>query len=85
LRLRWIALVALPVWQLAAFVSAAFLIVPASVFAFTRFFQVEKRIDEWQPLRRYMYAGAGFFALSILLRYATAGVWRLLLERWTVH
>jgi hypothetical protein len=85
LNLLQIALVALPVWHLSAFVSAAFFIVPASVLVFTRFFHLEKRIEDWQLLRRYMYAGAGFFALSILLRYATAGVWRSLLERWTVH
>ena len=84
LNLLQIALVALPVWQLSAFAAAALLIVPASVFVYARFFHAEKRIEEWQRLRRFMYAGAGFFALSILLRYATAGVWRSLLERWTV-
>lgn len=84
LNLIQIALVALPVWQLSVFVAAAFLLVPASVFFFTRFFHVEKRIEDWQHLRRYMYTGAGFFALGMLLRYSTADVWRSLLERWTV-
>ena len=85
LNLIQIALVALPVWQLSVLVAAGFVIVPASVFVFARFFHTEKRAEEWERLRRYMYAGAGFFALSILLRYAAAGAWRSLIERWTVH
>jgi hypothetical protein len=85
LNLVQIAFVALPVWQLSLFVSAAFLVVPASVFVFARFFHIETAIEDWRRLRRYMYAGAGFFALSILLRYAAAGAWRSLVEKWTVH
>lgn len=84
LNLLQIALVALPVWQLSAFVAGAFLLVPSSVFVFERFFHIERRMGDWQRLRQYMYAGAGFFALSILLRYAAAGAWRSLVERWTV-
>jgi hypothetical protein len=85
LNLIQIALVALPVWQLSSFIAAAFFLVPASVLVFAKFFRVEVRIEEWQRLRRYMYAGAGFLALGILLRYATAGVWRSLIERWTIR
>lgn len=84
LNLIQIALVALPLWQLSAFVAGALLLVPASVFVFERFFHIERRVEDWQHLRQYMYAGAGFFALSILLRYAAAGAWRSLVERWTV-
>jgi hypothetical protein len=79
-----IALVALPVWQLSALVAAAFFLVPASVLMFPRFFHVESHVEDWQRLRRYMYSGAGFFALSILLRVAVAGALRALVVRWTI-
>jgi hypothetical protein len=79
-----IGLVAIPVWQLSLFVAGAFLVVPLSVFVFEKFFHIDKRADDWALLRRYMYVGAGFFALSVALRYAAAGVWRILLEKWTV-
>lgn len=78
------ALVALPVWQLGLFIAGAFFIVPAAVFVFERFLGAEKRLEDRGRLRLYVYVGAGFFALSILLRYATAGAWRTLLDRWTV-
>ncbi len=79
-----IGLVAFPVWQLSLFVAGAFLLVPASVFVFDRLFHIEKRMEDWAHLRQYMYAGAGFFALSIFLRFTVAGAWRALVERWTV-
>ena len=79
-----ISLIAVPVWQLSLFVAGAFVLVPLSVFVFERFFNVERRTKDWELLRNYMYAGAGFFVLSIVLRYATAGVWRELVSRWTV-
>ena len=79
-----IALVAIPLWQLSLFVTGAFLLVPMSIFMFDRFFHIEKRYEEREMLRHYMYVGAGFFALSLLLRYAAAGLWRVLIERWTV-
>ncbi len=78
-----ISLIALPVWQLSLFVAGAFAMVPLSVFVFERFFNVEKQAQEWKLLRSYMYASAGFFVLSIALRYATAGVWRQLVDQWT--
>jgi hypothetical protein len=84
LNILQIGLVAIPVWQLSLFVAGAFLLVPMSVFVFEKFFHIDKRPDDWALLRRYMYAGAGFFALSVALRYAAAGVWRTLLEKWTV-
>lgn len=77
------SLVALPVWQLSLFVAAAFAMVPLSILAFERFFNVEKRAQDWDLLRNYMYVGAGFFVLSIVLRYATASVWRELVDKWT--
>jgi hypothetical protein len=77
-------LVALPVWQLSLFVAGALFLVPASVFVFERFLHAEKRIEDRPRLRQCMYAGAGFFALSLLLHYTVAGVWRSLVERWTV-
>ena len=79
-----IAFVAFPVWQLSLFIAGAFLLVPASIFVFERFFHIEKRMEDWARLKQYMYAGAGFFVLSILLRYTVAGAWRTLLDRWTV-
>lgn len=78
-----ISLVALPVWQLSLFLAGAFAMVPLSVFVFERFFNVEKRPRDWELLRTYMYTSAGFFVLSIALRYATAGVWRQLVDKWT--
>ncbi len=36
----------------------------ASVFVFERFFHVEKRMEDWQRLRRYMYTGAGFLRVE---------------------
>jgi hypothetical protein len=80
-----IGLVAIPIWQLALFIAGAFLLVPMSAFVFERFFHIEKRVEDWERLRRYMYIGAGLFALSVALRYAAAGLWRTLLEKWTVH
>jgi hypothetical protein len=77
-------LVALPVWQLSLFVAGACLLVPASVFVFEKFFHSEKRIEDRARLRQYMYAGAGFFVLSVLLFYTVAGAWRGLVDRWTV-
>ncbi len=79
-----IALVAVPLWQLSLFVTGAFLLAPMSIFMFDRFFHIERRYEEREMLRHYMYIGAGFFVLSILLRYAAAGLWRVLIERWTV-
>jgi len=79
-----IALVAVPVWQLSLFAAGALLMVPMSLFVFERFFHINKRVEDWEHLRRYMYMGAGFFALSVALRYVAAGVWRTLLEKWTV-
>ena len=79
-----ISLVAVPVWQLSLFVAGAFVMVPLSVFMYERFFNVEKRPQDWDLLRNYMYVGASFFVLSIVLRYATAGVWRELVEQWTI-
>jgi hypothetical protein len=79
-----IGFVAIPVWQLSLFVAGAFLLVPSSVFVFERFFERRTRPEDWEHLRKYMYMGAGFFALSIALRYVTAGLWRTLIERWTV-
>jgi hypothetical protein len=84
LNLFQIGFVAVPVWQLCLFVAGAFLLVPASVIVFERFFHIEKRTEDWERLRQYMYLGAGFFAMSIVLRYLTAGAWRALIERWTV-
>jgi hypothetical protein len=84
LNILQIGLVAVPIWQLCAFVAGAFLLVPMSVFVFERFFHIEKRAEDWEKLRHYMYVGAGFFGLSVALRYIAAGVWRALLERWTV-
>lgn len=79
-----IAFVALPVWQLALFIACAFLLAPASVFVFERFLHAEKRTEDRARLRLFMYAGAGFFVLSVLLRFTVAPSWRALLERWTV-
>ena len=84
LNILQIGLVAVPVWQLSIFIAGAFLVVPTSVFVFEKFFHIDKRTEDWARLRRYMYAGAGFFALSVALRYVAAGVWRTLLEKWTV-
>lgn len=77
-------LVALPVWQLSLFVAGAFLMVPASVFVFERFLRAEKRPEDRARLKTFVYAGAGFFVLSVLLRFTVAGAWRSLLDRWTV-
>jgi hypothetical protein len=79
-----IALVAIPLWQLSLFVAGGFVLVPVSHFVFERFLNVEKDPGDWPLLRNCMYIGAGFFLLSLIFRYATAGPWRSLLERWTV-
>jgi hypothetical protein len=79
-----VVLIGLPVWQLCLFVAGAFLLVPASVFVFERFFHSEKGTEDWARLRQYMYAGGAFFVLSIVLRYTVADAWRSLVERWTV-
>jgi membrane-anchored glycerophosphoryl diester phosphodiesterase (GDPDase) len=78
------ALVAVPVWQLSLFVAGALLVVPASVLVFEKFLHAEKRLEDRARLRQYMYAGAGFFVLSLLLRYTVADAWRNLVARWTV-
>ncbi|MEJ2720646.1 MAG: hypothetical protein P8181_05835 [bacterium] len=79
-----ISLVSIPLWQLSLFVAGGFLLVPVSHLAFQRFLNVEKDPRDWTLLRNCMYMGAGFFLLSLVFRYATAGPWRSLLERWTV-
>ncbi len=79
-----ISLIAVPLWQLSLFVAGGFVLVPVSYFAFERFLNVEKNPGDWPVLRNCMYMGAGFFLLSLIFRYATAGPWRSLLERWTV-
>ncbi|UCH84252.1 MAG: hypothetical protein JSW50_00770 [Candidatus Latescibacterota bacterium] len=79
-----VALVAVPLWQLSLFVAGGFILVPASQIAYERFLNVERDPNDWPLLRNCMYIGAGFFVLSLVFRYATAGPWRSLLERWTV-
>jgi hypothetical protein len=79
-----VALVVVPLWQLSLFVAGGFLLVPVSQFAYERFLNVERDTDDWPLLRNCMYIGAGFFLLSLIFRYVTAGPWRALLERWTV-
>jgi len=79
-----VALVVMPLWQLSMFVAGGFLLVPASQLVYQRFLNVERDPGDWPLLRNCMYIGAGFFIMSLIFRYATAGPWRLLLERWTV-
>jgi hypothetical protein len=79
-----VALVAVPLWQLSLFVAGGFILVPVSHFVFERFLNVEKDPADWPLLRNCMYMGAGFFILSLVFRYATAGPCRSLLERWIV-
>jgi hypothetical protein len=79
-----VSLVALPVWQLSLFIAGALLLVPASVFVFERFLHVERRSEARARLKYNVVAAAGFFALSVLLRYAAADAWRSLVEKWTV-
>jgi hypothetical protein len=79
-----ITLVVVPPWQWSTFACGALLVVPTSLPFFERFLKIERVAESKQVLRIYMYLGATFFVLSLLLRLVTAGAWRSLLQRWTI-
>jgi hypothetical protein len=78
-----IALIAVQPWLVSFFAAGVFLMVPAAFPLLHRFFHKAAPGNK-QVLLRFLYAGIGFFLLSIVLRLATAGTWRALTERWTI-
>jgi len=79
------AFIAVPMWQWMILFAGIALLVPASLPFYRRVFPEADSSTEHQTLlNRCMYAGAGLFALGIVLRLTTAGLWRSLIDRWTV-
>ncbi|MCZ6767029.1 MAG: hypothetical protein O7D32_08860 [bacterium] len=79
------AFVAVPIWQWMTLLAGIALLVPASLPFYRRVFpDLDGGIENRTLLKRYMYAGAGLFALSLVLRLTTEGLWRSLIDRWTV-
>ena len=78
-----ITMVAVPPWQWSLLACGVLLLVPAARPFFDRFLKTPRADSGRQALRVYMYAGAGCFVLSVLLRMVTAGLWHGLLVRWT--
>jgi len=79
-----IAISALPPWQLSLFACGAFCLLPTSLPFFERFLKIERVAESKQALLTYLYIGAGFFVVSLILRLALAGMWQHLLQRWTI-
>ena len=78
------ALVAVPLWELSFAVAVVLILIPSGVPLFERYLGDRGVESDRSELRAVMIAGAGLFVLSLVLRIALPGVWRGLLERWTV-
>jgi len=78
-----ILVIAVQPWLLCLFAAGIFLIIPAAYPTLHRFLHKTAPADK-KGLLRFVYAGAGLFILSILLRLTTMEAWRALTERWTV-
>jgi hypothetical protein len=78
-----IVLIAVQPWLLCLFAAGVFIIVPVAYPLLNRFLRVSIPSNK-KTLMRFIYAGAGLFILSILLRLTTAETWRSLTERWTI-
>ncbi len=79
-----VAVIAIPIWQWSLFAACASLLVPAALPVFEFLFKAERVMEERRILLNYIYVGAGLFLLAVLLRLATADIWRQAVLRWTI-
>jgi hypothetical protein len=78
-----ISATAVPPWQWCIFISAGLLLVPTALPLFDRLLKPEREAESKEPLRTFMIAGGVGFLLSLVLRFAAADLWQLLLRRFT--
>ena len=79
-----VSLVAVPLWHLSLIGAAVFMLVPASLPFFERLVKTERVAEDRQVLRNFMYTGGALLVASLILRLATADLWRNILREWTV-
>ena len=79
-----ISLVAVPLWHWGLIGAAVFMLVPASLPFFERLVKIERVAEDRRVLANFMYIGGAFLVTSMLLRLATADLWRNILREWTI-